>query len=389
MTSEFSDKKLAVVVPNYPSANDMYLCAFIHSRVKAYMQAGINVDVLWVWDDCIDYEQYEVEGVSVTKMVPATLERHLAENDYSACFLHFFDLRYEQVVTSPRLSGVKFFLWAHNPETRYWDWPLFVTPYFSKPPELTPAQIEEFEERDWTIKALNKQENVAWVFVSEALKTRSEELIGITFKRAYVIPNLVDETVFADSKRKGKIRRSVVVVRPFKNCDTYAIDIDVAAIVELSKRRCFRHMTFDIYGSGPMFDILTEPVKRFENVHLHETFLTQEQLKEVFATRGIALFATRFDSQGVAMCEAAMAGMPVVSSDIDAANYFLPNDRGLLCEVENPVAYADAIEKLVKNPFYYSDCAAACRKKVFDRCSRAMTVEKEIDLFRLAVKEAQ
>lgn len=376
--------KLAVVVPNYPSKNDMYLCAFIHSRVKAYLQAGIDLDVLWVWDDCIDFECYDVEGVHVTKLTPASLEQYLIDGEYSACFLHFFDLRYSSVVTSERLSNTKFFLWAHNPETRYWDWPLFVTPYFSQPPKLTAEQIEDFSTRDRVITALNEQANVEWVFVSRTLKERSEKLIGIKFNRAHVIPNLVDETVFTKKRRWGSKRRSVIVVRPFKNCNTYAIDIDVATIVELSKRPCFRRMQFDIYGHGCMFESLTEPVKEFPNVHLHNTFLTQAELKNAFENHGIALFATRFDSQGVAMCEAAMSGMPVVSSDIDAANNFLPNSNGLLCDVENPTSYADAIEKLVKNRRYYKECATACRGKVYEQCSRAKTVDKEIALFRNA-----
>ena len=350
MNKDVASRRLAVVVPTYPSEDNMYLCAFVHSRVKAYLQAGIDVEVLCVWDYYEDHTEYEIEGVHVTRLIPGSLEAHL-------------------------------FLWSHNPETRYWDWPLFTTPYFTHPAKLTHEQTEEFTKRDAVIRQLNNQSNVSWVFVSETLKKRSEELIGIHFNRAHVISNLVDEKVYQFSKRNKETRHKVIVVRKFDNVNTYAIDINVQAIVELSKRRIFKDLTFDIYGSGPMFENLTEPIKDFENVNLHEHFLSQSELKEAYDNHGIGLFATRFDSQGVSMCEAAMSGMPVVSSNIDAANYFLPNDIGLLCDVENPCEYADVVEKLARNRWYYNKCAKACRQKIEKRCSRAQTVEKEIDLF--------
>ena len=381
MNKDVASRRLAVVVPTYPSEDNMYLCAFVHSRVKAYLQAGIDVEVLCVWDYYEDHTEYEIEGVHVTRLIPGSLEPHLFENKFDACFLHFFDLNFVDAVTSQRLNGLKFFLWSHNPETRYWDWPLFTTPYFTHPAKLTHEQTEEFTKRDAVIRQLNNQSNVSWVFVSETLKKRSEELIGIHFNRAHVISNLVDEKVYQFSKRNKETRHKVIVVRKFDNVNTYAIDIDVQTIVELSKRRIFKDLTFDIYGSGPMFENLTEPIKDFENVNLHEHFLSQSELKEAYNNHGIGLFATRFDSQGVSMCEAAMSGMPVVSSNIDAANYFLPNDIGLLCDVENPCEYADVVEKLARNRWYYNKCAKACRQKIEKRCSRAQTVEKEIDLF--------
>ena len=376
--------RLAVVVPTYPSVENMYLCAFVHSRVKAYIQAGIDVQVFCVWD--YELSKYEIEGVNVTRMKFEDLEGALFDGGFNVCFLHFFDINYKEAVLSKKLSPIKFFLWSHNPETRYWDWPLFVTPYFQEPKELSEVQVEEFHKRDAVIKEINERENISWVFVSDTLRKRSEELIGIEFARKCIIPNLVDDEVYAFKKRNFLNRNKVIVVRKFDNVNTYALDIDMQVILELSKRKCFRKLQFDIFGVGEMFGQFTEPVKGFNNVTLHNHFLSQQQLKEEYERHGIALFATRFDSQGVAMCEAAMSGMPVVSSDIDAANFFLPNDCGLLCEVENPNSYADAIEKLVTDKTYYRKCTNASHEKVMSLCSREMTVNREIELFNQALK---
>ena len=307
------------------------------------------------------------------------LSQVLARRSYKVVCSHFFDERYAEQFDAAGLDSTPLLIWTHNPETRYWETPKFATPYFSEPIELTDEQRERFELLDGIIKRYNQKANVRWVFISQAQLAAAQKDIGITFNRASVIPNIVDENLFAYDKDKDpELRKRIYTVRKFEDVATYAIDLDVACIVELSKRDFFDELEFDIYGDGPMFDELTQPVAGFANVHLHPHFLTHEQIAQVHREHGIALFATRFDSQGVSMGEAAMSGLAVVSSDIDAARCFLPTDQGLLCEVENPVAYADAIERLYRDPAYFKKACKACHKKVSDLCRRAKTVNLEI-----------
>ncbi|MEG0454542.1 MAG: glycosyltransferase, partial [Bacteroides sp.] len=124
------------------------------------------------------------------------------------------------------------------------------------------------------------------------------------------------------------------------------------------------------------------PLRAFENVHLHQHFLSRSEVAQIHREHGVALFATRFDSQGVSMGEAAMSGLAVISSDIDAARCFLPTDQGLLCEVENPVAYADAIERLYCNPECFLLASRSCRDKMYRLCRREETVDREIELIQ-------
>ena len=35
-----------VITPAYPSSANFYLCAFVHTRVKAYLEADLSVDVV-------------------------------------------------------------------------------------------------------------------------------------------------------------------------------------------------------------------------------------------------------------------------------------------------------------------------------------------------------
>lgn len=371
----------AIVVPTYPTQENKYPCAFVHARVRAYREAQVPCDVICAFD-YEGYCAYEFEGVQVLRMPIGELPDVLRRKRYRSIFLHFFDLRFARVLEESDLDDTPIFLWSHNPETRYRDWPEFTAPYFGGQPALSAEQECEFRERDQVIRRFNDKPNVSWVFVSEALKSRSEELLGIRFNRAHVIPNLVDEKAFRFEEKDPDLRKKVFLVRKFDNIATYAIDIDVACIVELSKRPFFSDMEFNLYGTGDFYDRLVDPLREFENVHLHRRFLSRDEIAQAHKEHGIALYATRFDSQGVSMGEAAMSGLAVVSSDIDAARCFLPTDLGLLCDVEDPVAYANAIERLYRDPDAFVSASRACHEKMYRLCRRGETVDKEIALIR-------
>lgn len=375
---------VAVVVPTYPAQENTYPCAFVHARVRAYREAHVACDVLCAFD-YEGYCAYEFEGVRVLRMPMDELARLLCWRSYRAVLLHFFDLRYARELDRAGLDDTPIFLWSHNPETRYWDWTLFTAPYFGDPPKLSPEQEAEFRERDAVIARYNDKPNVSWVFVSEALKWRSEELLGLEFKRAHVIPNLVDDKVFRFQAKDPDLRKKVFLTRKFDNVSTYALDVVANVIVELSRRPFFSDMEFDLYGAGDLYDKLVEPLRGFENVRLHRRFLSRSEIASEHRSHGIALYPTRFDSQGVSMGEAAMSGLAVVSSDIDAARCFLPDDQGLLCEVEDAAAYADVIERLYRDPQAFAAASEACHDKVLRLCSRKQTVNREISLIKRCV----
>ena len=373
---------VAIVVPNYPTPENKYLCAFVHARVKAYRQANIACDVISAYDSHAACS-YEFEEVPVLRLPIADLPAVLQRKGYKAVLVHFFDPKFAAALDAANLGDTSILLWSHNPETQYWDWAKFATPYFSDPIQLTDEQVAEFQQRDEVIRRYNTLPNVSWVFITEEQKQRAEELIHTTFERAFIIPNIVDEQEFPTRQKSDDMRRRVMVVRKFDNVNTYALDIVAATIVELSKRPCFDELEFDIYGNGEMFDTLMEPVRQFDNVRLHQKFLSRHEIALAHMDHGVALFPTRYDSQGVSMCEAAMSGLAVVSSKIPAARAFLPSDQGLLCDVENVSHYADAIERLYNNPAYFQGCTRACAEKVRQQLCREHTVEREIEVITM------
>ena len=372
---------ILVITPSYPTLENKYLCGFVHSRLKAYKASGLKFDVLCVhnYNGCC---KYNFEGIDVLRIPFTKLRDILRTKKYSKILVHFFDDKYAPILDSTDLSDTQLYLWVHGPETLYWDWPKFTTGYFVKEPKLSEFQIDLFRNNDEMIKRYNDKENVHWIFVSNWIKNHSEELIGIKFKNYSVIPNIIDSDNFKYQEKDTNLRKKVFFIRRFDNCNKYAIDVNVRTILELSKRECFKDMEFNIYGIGGFYNELVSPLKKFDNVHLYSNFLTHEEIAKVHRKNGIALFATRYDAQGVSMCEAAMSGLAVVTSNNDAVMEFLPRDVAVINETENYVEYADNIEKIYNNPKLFSELSKKCHDTVYEKCNFDETVKKEIELMK-------
>ena len=376
-----SENDLLIITPSYPTEENKYFGGFVHSRVKAYKKSGINFDLICAHEypnTC----SYTFEGIDVTRTNFFGLRQLLTKKKYKTILLHFFDEKYAHVLDACDMSDTSLYFWVHGPETLYWDWSKMTDPYFVGETPLNGDQQRLFREKDKMIERYNNYPNVHWVFVSEWIKNHSEKLIGLSFKNSVVIPNFVDEENFNYVPKDPELRKKIFFVRRFENISKYAIDVNVRTILELSRRDFFNDLEFNIYGDGDHYDMIVAPIKDFPNVKLHRKFLTHTDISRVHKKNGIGLFATRYDAQGVSMCEAAMSGLAIVSSQNDAIAEFLPGEKGILCDTEDYVAYADLIEKMYRDEKYYLEVSETCHKKVYDKCCFDATIQKEIEMVR-------
>ncbi len=374
-----SENDILIITPSYPTEENKYFGGFVHSRVKAYKKAGIGFDLVCAHiypNTC----RYTFEGIDVTRTDFLGLRQILLAKKYKTILLHFFDEKYAQVLDACDMSGTSLYFWVHGPETLYWDWSKMTDRYFEPETPLSTWQVNKFKMLDKLIARYNDKPNVHWVFVSQWIKNHSENLIGLSFKNSVVIPNIIDEQNFSFAAKDPELRKKVFILRRFENISKYAMDINVRTILELSRRACFKDMEFNIYGTGEYYDTIIEPLRGFENVKLYQQFLSHQDIAQVHKQNGIGLFATRYDAQGVSMCEAAMSGLAIVSSKNDAIAEFLPGEEGILCDTENPVAYADVIEKMYNEPEYFARVSEACHSKVIEKCCFEQTIDKEIEL---------
>ena len=368
-----------LVTPGYPSESNKYNTAFVHTRAKEYYKNGLPVDVV-VINSLKGTTLYNFDGIEVLKGDYNFLREILKVKKYKRIMIHFFDEFYGSTLDSVDTTSTQIYLYSHGADILYRDLPLFASNYFASELNIT-SRESEFLIKDYYIRKYSQLRNVKWIFVSNFVHKRAEEIFDIKFKNYDIIPCYIDENIFNFKPKDPEARKKVFVLRKFSNDRCYAIDIDVRAILELSRRPCFKDMEFDIYGSGEMFETLTAPLQKFSNVKLHQTFLTHEEIKKVHDTHGVALFASRYDTQGVSLGEAASSGCAIVTSKIPVIMDYIDQKLGVTCDVENYQQYADVLEKIYNDPDYFAEICSSVSKSVNEQFGYKQTIAKELDLF--------
>ncbi len=383
--NEFFKGNILLIAPGYPSEANKYNCAFVHTRVKEYKKLGWKIDVAEVCEPYIIKTVFHTfEGVDVASTGYNDIRVLLQIKHYDKILVHFFDEKVAQILDASDLSKTLVFLYSHGSDTMYWDWPKMGAKYFKPEQEITAKERKLFLEKDAAIKKYNNMPNVKWIFVTEWTQKNSEKLLGIKYKNACVIPCLVDEKEFAYKQRDPESRKKICFIRKFDDIASYSLDIDVRVILELSRRPFFDDLEFNIYGDGKMHDLLTAPVKKFKNVHIHKKFLSHSEMADMYRENGIALFATRYDSQAVASCEAAMSGCAVITSKGVGVSQFIDEKIGTYCETENVKEYADKIEEFYYDEKKFLDVSKKMHECVKKTCGYDQTIKKDIELIEKA-----
>lgn len=387
LIEETNDKgDVLVISPNYPTPDNLYLCGFVHARVREYVNAGMKVDVAAIDDSYWYQTQYKIDGVRVFKGKYSDLKTLIGEGRYKVIVVHFVGEKCFQVLDGYRTSEKLVFI-NHGAEMLFDYLPTMGRPYFAYPLTITPAEQELFEIKRRYIKKYAKDPNSTWVFVSEFLQKESEKLIDTHFNNATVIHNVINEKLFPYKPKTEEQRKNILIIRKFDNLEVHAIDQSILAILELSRRECFKDLTFNIYGDGNFFAELIEPIKNLKNVNINKRFLTHEQISKVHEENGILLLPSRFDTQGVSMGEGASSGLVVVGTNTAAVGDFMePEINHTLAELENPKELADIIERLYNNPKEFLEISKRMATKMHHKCGIESTIKKEIKVIQDAIK---
>jgi glycosyltransferase involved in cell wall biosynthesis len=157
----------------------------------------------------------------------------------------------------------------------------------------------------------------------------------------------------------------------------------VRAVKILSERPYFEELSFSFYGEGALFQEITKEISGYSNVFLHNTFLSQEEIVKAHALNGVFLCPTRFDSQGVSMCEAMASGLVPISTRVASIPEFVQHsETGLLGEPESAVEIANMIERLYFNPELFKTISQNAAESVRLQCGIDATLGREMELIQ-------
>lgn len=367
-----------VLSNDYPRADDLYANAFIHARVRRYLQQGRRVDVLR-YQRGLPFERGSFEGVDVLSGSDETLSRLLDHGEYRTVLVHFLNRgMWEQL--RPRLATHRIVVWIHGFEIQPWQRRAFLVTNDEQRAAAQSASAERMQL--WQDVLSVAHPNLHLVFVSRTLLAQVEEDYGVTLPHECysVIHNPIDDDRFAYVPKPTEQRFRVLAIRPYAST-VYANDLAVEAIRLLAVEPEFARMEFRLIGDGPLFDATVEPLRTFPNVVLEQRFCTQDEIAAIHRDYGVFLCPTRMDSQGVSRDEAMSSGLVPVTTAVAAVPEFVDAECGVLCAPESAPELAAAMLRLVRDPELFARLSAGAAERVRRQRAAYQMVQAELALF--------
>ena len=370
--------KHLVLTNHYPSYDDLYKNTFVHSRVRAYKQNGVDVDVYRLRvSEALEYNEFE--NIDVLTGDQKALDTLLSSGEYKSVLVHFLSPEMWEVLEK-YIDTIKIVVWVHGAEIHPW--------YRRKYNLTTQEEIEKAKEQSesrmtfWHEVLDVMHKNLHLVFVSNSFSKEVFEDIGYELpKEQYsIIHNPIDTKKFNYIPKNVEQRKKILSIRPFASRQ-YANDISVQVILALAKKPFFEELQFHIIGDGKLFDETIEPIKYFKNVKIERKFINHEEIAQLHKEYGLFLCPTRWDSQGVSRDEAMASGLVPITNAIAAIPEFVDSDCGVLAEAEDYKKLAEGIEKLYNNEELFFEMSKNAHSHVMNRDKDVVVIE-ELDLFQ-------
>jgi glycosyltransferase involved in cell wall biosynthesis len=339
--------------------------AFVHSRVKKYLEKKQDVTVI----SLSSKGNYTFDGVNVvTKSEGETMLGYSNDNIVMA---HAPNIRNYVTFILKIFGRVKHLvLFFHGHEilnTRLY----YPKPYdFDKAGKRTRLLLAIYDYIKLPImkmflKYINSHGKLDMVFVSDWMYSAfCESLRFNQDKSSKFKTHIINNPISGYIKQcaynpKETFKADFISIRPLTGAK-YAVDL----ITEFAMNN--PEYTFHIYGKGDYFKYNFQP----SNITVFNTFLDQKDIPSLLDNYRYALMPTKLDAQGVMMCEMACYGMPVIVSN-------LPVCREMLEHFDN-VKFIDN-DRFSKK--YDAENLPVSKKSYSDKFSIDKICEKELSLF--------
>lgn len=373
---------LVILNSNYPSDENPYGDVFVHSRLK-YYQETFNIVVLG-YRPMDQSSNYIFDGIEVYNYSnkPDYINA-ININRPDIIGIHFVGgWLYDAFLKKNKIPVV---IWVHGEEALGWYRRLYNynLSSFRSLCVFIAKNVYQLYHLRRIINFSNEGGNVSFVFVSNWMKRITEFDTVTKIKKFEIISNPIDTDLFNYVSKSEDLSRKILLIRSFQT-NKYANDIAVDAIFLLSQKDIFKDLKFDLYGKGRFFHKLTNPLKKFENVTLHNNYISNKDIPKVHKQYGIFLCPTRQDAQGVSMCEAMSSGLIPITSNNTAIPEFVNHlSDGIL--TNNAKEIAEAIEQLALNYDLFHKISKRAAESIKAKSGHRFVVESEIQFLKRAI----
>ena len=364
-----------VISSNYPSYNDLYKNAFVHSRVKAYKEAGVACDVFrFKADTALSY--HEFEDIDVTTGGTEALEAQLRHGHYQHIVIHFIDRGIWDVIKH-YLDRVKITVWTHGADIQSYERRAFL---YDTPEQHVRAQaLSDARLSLWREMLSPMHPNLKIVFVSRYLAETSMEDLGIQIppQQYAIIHNPIDTDFFEYKPKSAEQRKKILSIRPYAS-RVYANDLMVKAILDLQQYEFFKELEFRIIGDGPLFEEVLAPIAGLENVIIERRFVNRHEIKTLHQQYGLFMCPTRMDTQGVSRDEAMASGLVPLTNAVAAVPEFTSGNNACLSDPEDYKSISNNIFEIYFNSNKFSALSQAAAASRRDLVSSQYIIQKEL-----------
>jgi glycosyltransferase involved in cell wall biosynthesis len=186
--------------------------------------------------------------------------------------------------------------------------------------------------------------------VSRALATDIEMFSGAKFP-SYVVPNIVDSTVFRNSGASGnRKRQQFFMVSQWKKPKEPFVVIE--AFKRLSDR--FPKVTLRIGGYGPLLEEMKAQCLPCTNISFLGA-LDRTEVATEMRHAGAFLHSSGYETFSVVCAEAITVGCPVIASAVGGIPEFVNERNGLLVEHNTVENFYEAMIQSLENPLNVSE----------------------------------
>jgi len=374
-----SGRRTLIVSTHYPSYEHKYRFGFLHSRVKSYLDSGLVPDV-FLLNPRSPAGFAEYEGVETRTGPAQDFQAQVESGNYDTIAVHFMNAEIWTAL-QPFVDTHRIVVWIHGAEIQAWTRRAF---NYSTEAEIEKAQrASDARLSLWNTILDNPPRIFTIVPVSQTLLASSEQDLdrSINAEQVQIVHNPIDTDLFSYQEKPIEQRLKILSIRPY-SARTYANDLSVEAVLNLSHEPWFDQLHFRFVGDGPLFEETLAPIRHFSNVTIEKTFLSQSEIARLHAEYGVFLVPTRMDSQGVSRDEAMSSGLVPITTNVAAVPEFVDESEGYLAPEEDSGALADAIRDLYAHPEVFAAKSKAAAERVRRQADARLTIPQEIELLR-------
>lgn len=304
---------ILVLTQDYPSKKKPYAMSYVHSRNIEYEKKGHNVQVV----NFSTSESYIHEEIKVS-----TYSNDLL--DWADIILsHAPNIRnHIRVLGGVKGKKIVFFFHGHEVLHQYGDYP---KPYVWRKEKIVKKIITQIYDviKIQVLKIFlyktSKINSIGFIFVSSWMEKQFLKNVNIEpskLGKKEIIPNACNG-IFLESNYNFDLKSKLadfITIRPLDE-SKYAIDLVVEAACSNPSK------AFHVYGKGNYFQFNKKP----ENLTVINHFINQQEIPSLLDKYSYAIMPTRYDAQGVMVCEMATYGIPVITTNFEVCLEMLGN----------------------------------------------------------------